>query len=151
MDSVLKKSRRNLRSLSCSLLLIAAMVAAPVVATAAPVALQHDGRNGVWFPRDEADKLLWKIQVEIPNLQDTIVLQDQVIKTQLQLIATSSRAQTATERYAERERELRVHFQNAYIDEVKRQDSIWNSSTFWLVVGAAVGGSVSAAIVFAAK
>ena len=66
-----------------------------LAAPLAPKVLQVEGKAGLWFPRDDADRLLDVLQRKLPALEKTVEAQDKLIA--LQKIALTT-ATTALER-----------------------------------------------------
>lgn len=84
-------TRRACRCLRlCAGLMVFLQTSTSVAQPLSPRSLQVDGKPGVWFPRDDADRLLDVVQRELPALRSTITAQGQLIDAQALALRTAT-------------------------------------------------------------
>ena len=123
-----------------------ALAFGPFVHAAEPLRskpIQVEGEPGVWFPRDDADRLLDVVTRRHPNALGVIDFQGRLINLQAQQITTATTALVLTSSNAQQNLQLAQAFRSAYEKEVERNNSIWNEPVLWVVVGVVLGGGVA--------
>lgn len=143
--------RSSLLSLTCSLALLLAPLSG-AVAYADPVKpkpLVHQGVDGVWFERGDAERVLDEVK-RVKDLEGTLETQDALVGTLKRQVKTATQALDLTAGALERSNQYGDHWHSAYLEEVERNNSIFNEPMFWTVVGIVIGGATAAGAAYAA-
>lgn len=134
--------QKSLTSWICSGLLVVALPFAAVAEPINAVPKTHNGQAGVWLPRDDAGRVLQEV-AKVPEYKETIKSQDELIDLLKVQTKTATSANQQLQDALQQSTEFGQHFHDAYLEEVDRNGSIWNSSTFWLITGVVIGGAVA--------
>jgi hypothetical protein len=123
----------------CSLLLASAPVLAQEPLRSKPVTV--DGEPGVWFPRSDADRILFEL-TRTATLTAVVRDQERVINLQLQQIRTATTSLQVVEGIAQSNAELADTALDAYSEEVKRNSGLFREPIFLIGLGVLVGGGL---------
>lgn len=134
--------------LAKSLITVTPSYAVPLQLT--PKAVTIEGKEGVWFPKKQAEKLLWIIEKRLPATEKGLVVaQEELIAAQRNLIVTSSATIDAQSRLILEERaransafKLEEQRRIELNDEKAKNDSFFRQPTVWLTIGAITAGVV---------
>lgn len=138
--SVLKKSLIALLVLACS---------CPAYADE-PVALEYQGRPGVWLDREAAARVLDRLE-RSEIMEEMLVEQEEVIGRLRVVVKSATTALSISEDARAREAAYGARGWQMYREEVTRGREFWRQGWFWGVLGAVVAGGAVAAGVAAAK
>jgi hypothetical protein len=116
--------------------------------SASPVPLTNNGKEGVWFERAEAARMLDELTRSL-QYKDIVITQDELIETLKDQVKTSSAIQTRTNNLLLRSEELSDHWHASYIKELERQQSFWNDPILWTAIGIAIGGIIAGGTAYA--
>lgn len=131
--------------------MVLALTAAPLAAHATPVALDHGGQQGVWFPAAEAEKLLHVLTVELPTLKTQLAEQTQMsalVSAQLDTLERSIKLERAISKQHE---EMSAYWRKNYLDETARKSGLFSDPSFLLGVGWVLGAATTIGIAAAVK
>ena len=115
-----------------------ALVIAPALTHAQPLeskSVEVDGRSGVWFPEEDADRLLDVVTRKLPEAESVIETQQEIIELQVQQIRTATVALVETSSVAKMHHDLAATAIKAFNEEADRNSGLFNEPAFWIVVG----------------
>lgn len=120
-----------------STLLCLLLVVTPSVARSDPTPVTHEGKPGVWFPSDEAKKLL----EDLKRLQQ----EAEIAKKLQERLDLEKRTNELLKQQIETERKIAETWENAAREQANQRaqaDKWYRSPYFWAGVGLVVGGAL---------
>ena len=103
--------------------------------------------GGLWFPRDQSEKLLWVIEKQVPNLQKLTESQQNLINAQKLVIQTSTKTIEVQKSLISEEKKLSDDLKADAIKAREERDAWYRSPILWVGVGAA-GATALATILY---
>mgnify|MGYP000716471872 CR=1 FL=1 len=143
----------RLQNASVALLCSVLLASAPAYASRPlePVPHELDGRQGVWFERDDADLVLDALTRRLPAAEQTVEAQDKLVLLLRGQVRTATSALAVSDELNLRLSQTASVAWQAYEEEVESNDSLFEEPILWLIVGLVIGGGAVAAGAFATK
>lgn len=131
----------------CSVVLVVAPVHAQEPLETKSV--EVDGRAGVWFPRDDADRVLDVVTRKLPAAEGVIETQKKIIDLQVQQIHTATTGWAQSTELNEKQGEFSDTVLKAYKEEADRNSGLFSEPVFWTLIGVVAGGLIAGGTVWA--
>lgn len=151
-----KKSQSGSSVSSCkraaAVLATAAMLVSSTAAYAddefslTPATLDYNGQTGTWFPRDQADRLLFELEFKLPKLKALVAEQDELSETYEAQITVLRDTATDLKDLAKVDREAANFYKQAYNEQYAQNKAWYSDPTLWLAVGFVVGAAATIGI-----
>lgn len=132
----MSRSKRAIAGLTLCGFLAASMPAyADESLVLTPTPLVHEGRDGDWFPADQSEKMLLKLE-HIGELEALVDKYEALKEAQDKAFDAAQKAESAAEKLAEREQKRADDYKALSEKQAEELASTWRQPWPWLLIGA---------------
>lgn len=115
--------------------------------TLTPRATTVQGTQGVFFPTDQAERLLFLSQTCLPQARRTVAAAEDLRKNALVLVETSSKALALSSLTVQKQQEMLELYRSDARALREQRGSLFDSPVFWLFVGIGVSAAGTALLI----
>jgi len=107
-----------------------------------PEVFKFNGQEGLWFPLEQAEQLLWEVTFHVPELRLHILDQTNLGETYEKQIDVLKKTIILERDVSKMHVDMAEYWKKNYLEQVDRDEGLLHNPTFWLTVGV-IGGAAA--------
>jgi len=117
--------------------------------TLTPRATTIQGAQGVFFPTEQAERLLFVTQTCLPQARRAVAAAEDLRKDALALVESSSKALALSSVTVQNQQQMLELYRTETLELRAQRDSVWSSPVLWFAIGVAATTLGTAALISA--